>query len=1010
MQCPTFIRAVAPMIPAALLILLGSTPAAMPAEDVPRAQGLCESAGITGGLCVMLDCRDIEAVAALARSGRFLLHVLESDAATVHAMRRQLQEAGLYGLASVEHLAADGKLPYAENLVNVIFVGERASAAVTIAEVQRVLCPRGAVIAPRGRFSVIQLADVGMGEMQTVPSPSSPWRCVRKERPKGMDEWTQPRHAADGNAVSGDKLVGPPRRVRWVAGPQQEISNMVTAEGRCFFAGVLARDAFNGLRLWERKLDPSPARGGFGFQAQPGSVPPIAAGNRLLVVPQGKLQSLDAATGRPIREYSLAGMPADIMLEGGTILAIEKDAIRAVDLVTGDLLWKRDAHQPQYVVAGEGAVHFMAGDPRRGQSMRLVCLELADGKLRWEKKDFPWLPKVRRVVCHGGLLACEISTLSDDKPGNVLHVLSAADGSPLWSREFIPGTSHKKQARAMFVGDLLWVLEEKRCVGLQPRTGEVRKSHPAGTGHCFPPVATQKYLFAGEMDMTDLQSGKVDANRITKMACGRDAGLVPANGLLYTFPKHCICWPMLRDYAALAPAGKTSMPRLQDLRFVPEPGPARAPANVPPEGPSSQWPCYRHDALRSGSTTAQLPRDLKILWTATLGDRPGGTIAEDWRENYFIRGPVGPPVVAGGLVYVTRPDAHQVVAIDAETGTIRWTFTANGRVDAAPTIHRGLCLFGCKSGWVYCLRADNGAMVWRLRAAPLDERIIAYGQLESPWPVPGSVLVVDDVAYFAAGRQSLADGGILVFAVEPASGKPRWVQRLDSVPQTNFYNSSGLEFDNFDLLLREGDAVAMSRWLFDRATGRMTCDAKNGFVRQRPAAGGSGVMFPRGCWSYAPRNETEHWKERPYVRPLAVFRLSTLYGCSQDRQTLFRRDFDLDAEDQFNPEWCAGWATYSGARKGGDLWQSQRLARGAKWSAVPLDSPKGKQPIAALLLAGNALCVAGAQGQLAMVSPDDGRTLGRLEVPPPAWDGLAAAGARIFLSTQDGRVLCLGQK
>ena len=50
------------------------------------------------------------------------------------------------------------------------------------------------------------------------------------------------------------QLVGPPRRVRWVAGPPQEISNMVTAGGRSFFAGVLARDAFNGLRLWEQTL------------------------------------------------------------------------------------------------------------------------------------------------------------------------------------------------------------------------------------------------------------------------------------------------------------------------------------------------------------------------------------------------------------------------------------------------------------------------------------------------------------------------------------------------------------------------------------------------------------------------------------------------------------------------------------------------------------------------------------------------------------------------------------
>ena len=40
---------------------------------------------------------------------------------------------------------------------------------------------------------------------------------------------------------------------------------------------------------------------------------------------------------------------------------------------------------------------------------------------------------------------------------------------------FVPGASHKKQARAMFAGELLWVLEEKRCVGLEPHSGAVQE-------------------------------------------------------------------------------------------------------------------------------------------------------------------------------------------------------------------------------------------------------------------------------------------------------------------------------------------------------------------------------------------------------------------------------------------------------------------------------------------------------------------------------------------------------
>jgi len=974
---------------------------------VPKSQeeGTLDTAGITGGLCVMIGCDGGPAVARLAAAGRYLVHVLEPDEAAVDGTRAALHGAAAYGLASAELLSADGRLPYTENLVNAVFLGPRAAGRIAAAEIARVLRPEGLLLVADKGPSAADLAAAGLKDVPGVSAAS--WRCLRKPWPESMDAWTHPRHAADGNAVSRDTLVAPPRRVRWVTGPQQEISNMVTAGGRAFFAGVLSRDAFNGLRLWEQKLNPSPARGGYGFRALPGSALPVATEKTLLVVTNKKLCALDAATGRTVCEYPEAGLPTAFLVQDGTVLAIGKDSVRALDLESGKLRWKEAADQARYGVAQDGVLYFLQGDVAKPESLRLVSRQMADGKLRWQRDDLPWLPKVRQCVCHQGVLVCEISTLNNDGKGNMIHVLSAADGSPLWSRPFVPGAIHYRQARALFIGESLWVLEQDGCVAMDPRTGEVRKKHKAGKTHCFPPVATTRYFIAGEMHLTDLETGHVDGNPITKAACSRDAGIVPANGLLYTFPKHCICWPMLRDYAALAPERPGGLPKLEDLRFVPERGAAPLPEGMPLEDPATQWPCYRHDAYRSGSTDGAAPREPKVLWTATLGPRPEGTVAEDWRGNYFIRGPVGPPVIAAGLVYVARPDAHQVVALDVRTGSTRWTFTANGRVDTAPTIHRGLCLFGCKSGWVYCLRADTGGMVWRLRAAPVDERIVAYGQLESPWPVPGSVLVVDDVAYFAAGRQALADGGILVFAVDPKSGIPRWIQRLHQIPQTNFYASSGLEFDNFDLMHREGDAVAMSRWLFDRSSGKMTCQDKSGFARLGKE---SGVMFPRGAWSYAPRNETERWPERPFLRPLAVFRGNCLYGCSQDRQTVFRRDFHLNNGDKFDPQWFHGWNTYQAAREGGDLWRSQRLARGAAWGVAPGDSAGKKQPIGAVLLAGDRLYVVNTQGDLAVLDNKDGSTLSRVEVAAPAWDGLAAAEGRLVLTTQDGRVIGLGEK
>jgi sugar lactone lactonase YvrE len=46
-------------------------------------------------------------------------------------------------------------------------------------------------------------------------------------------------------------------------------------------------------------------------------------------------------------------------------------------------------------------------------------------------------------------------------------------------------------------------------------------------------------------------------------------------------------------------------------------------------------------------------------------------------------------------------------------------------------------------------------------------------------------------------------------------------------------------------------------------------------------------------------------------------------------------------------------------------------------------------------------------GRLAAFSTD-GEPLGEIELPaPPVWDGMAAAGGRLYVALEDGRVLCL---
>lgn len=80
---------------------------------------------------------------------------------------------------------------------------------------------------------------------------------------------------------------------------------------------------------------------------------------------------------------------------------------------------------------------------------------------------------------------------------------------------------------------------------------------------------------------------------------------------------------------------------------------------------------------------------------------------------------------------VGRVDAGVVCCLDAASGKLLWDFVAGGRVDSSPTVYRGRVIFGSADGCVYCLRASDGALIWRLRAAPGERRVVAFGQVES---------------------------------------------------------------------------------------------------------------------------------------------------------------------------------------------------------------------------------------------------------------------------------------
>ena len=124
-----------------------------------------------------------------------------------------------------------------ENAVTIQSLGK-----VPLSEAFRILTPRGSLLAsPESKLNPTKLKDAGFVAVTAQDDGSL---LARKPWPKNMDSWTHPRHAANGNAVSQDTAVGPPERVRWIAAATSEVEGLVTADGRNFYGGVLARSFF----------------------------------------------------------------------------------------------------------------------------------------------------------------------------------------------------------------------------------------------------------------------------------------------------------------------------------------------------------------------------------------------------------------------------------------------------------------------------------------------------------------------------------------------------------------------------------------------------------------------------------------------------------------------------------------------------------------------------------------------------------------------------------------------
>ncbi len=164
------------------------------------------------------------------------------------------------------------------------------------------------------------------------------------------------------------------------------------------------------------------------------------------------------------------------------------------------------------------------------------------------------------------------------------------------------------------------------------------------------------------------------------------------------------------------------------------------------------------------------PRYVASENTVFVGSQGGAVYALDAstganRWVYDVKGPVeSQPTYADGMVYFASGE-NRVYAVDAHKGTWKWqydrespenNFTIRGY--AAPLVLNGRVYAGFSDGYLACLTASSGDVIW---ARSLAGEATRFTDVDGTPTVAGGTLYVSSYS-----------GG--VYALDPKDGSTRW--------------------------------------------------------------------------------------------------------------------------------------------------------------------------------------------------------------------------------------------
>ena len=406
---------------------------------------------------------------------------------------------------------------------------------------------------------------------------------------------------------------------------------------------------------------------------------------------------------------------------------------------------------------------------------------------------------------------------------------------------------------------------------------------------------------------------------------------------------------------------------------------------------AADWPLGRADAARSGYTTDRLPEALSLRWSAQERHAPQPAWPLSQRLPFDRAYQV---VVAGGSLYYGTSADDKVVARDAATGQVRWTYVTDGPVRFAPAVWQDRVLVVSDDGFLYCLAATDGHVHWKLRGGPRPDLLLGNDRMIARWPARGGPVVVDGIVYFGAGIWP--SEGISLYAVEIATGKTLWCNdasgsiEMDQ-PHPGARAKSGiaiqgtLAVEGNTLLVPTGRAVPAA---VDRADGKLRyfhLQANRGLGGSEVVAidghfFNAGTLFATASGAVAQALGTSAAGVQLAAHPRWIIYAAGNQLVALDRQSLF---VEKEATD----------------RKGRKA-QAKSLGPPVWTAKLALDA------ISSLIVAGDAVVVGG-KDRVVLCDTASGQTKWTAAVHGTAC-GLAVSDGRLVVSTDLGSIECFG--